>query len=65
MSKEAYSYLRSMAAMYIEGREKYHKGIVVGYLLALKDADIITTKCYHDWCDYMDGMVGANYLTYW
>ena len=55
MSEEAYSYMKSMAAMYIEGGEKYHKGIVVGYLLALKDADIITTKCFHDWCDYVDG----------
>ena len=55
MSKEAYSFMKIMATMHLERGEKYHKGIVVGYLLALKDAGTITTKDYHDWCDYMDG----------
>jgi len=56
MSEKAYSYLKGAAAEYIEGRGKYHKEVVVGYLFALIDLNIVTFKCFYDWCDYMDGV---------
>ncbi len=59
MSEEAYSYLKSLAAMYLEHGGKYHKGIVAGYLFALLDFNVITTKDYFDWCDYMKGESGC------
>jgi len=59
MSEEAYSFMKSMVAMHLEHGGKYHKGIIVGYLLALLDFRIITTKYYYDWYDYVEGKGGC------
>ena len=55
MSEEAYSYMKSMAKMHLEHGGKYHKGLVMGYLFALIDLDVVTFESFYDWCDYMDG----------
>ena len=59
MSEKAYSYLKGLAKAYIEGCGKYHKEVVMGYLFALIDLDIVTFKCFYDWCDYMEGKGGC------
>ena len=68
MSEELYSYLKSRATIYIERESpqlyppEIIKGIrshLMGYLEALLDFDIITTECYYEWCDYVDGRSGC------
>ena len=59
MSEKAYSFMKSMVAMHLEHGGKYHKGLVMGYLLALIDLDVVTYGCFYEWCDYMDGKGGC------
>ena len=65
MSEEVYSYLKSLAKMYLEREspQLYPRDVVVGmrsqfmgYMLALLDFDIVTMECYYEWCDYLEGV---------